>query len=277
MQERTMGKLDGRVAFITGAARGQGRSHAIRLAQEGADILAVDICAQIDSVTYSMSTPSDFTETVRAVEAEGRRILARQGDVRDEAALRAAIDEGTGSLGPVNIVVANAGIAPMSIEANDREWGDVLDVNLTGVYNTVAAALPSMIDGARGGAIVLTSSVAALIGVGGNTPGMLAYTAAKTGVVGLTRAWANYLAPHNIRVNAVATGGVRTPMMMNDNLKEFSAQHPEFSRAMKRGLPGGGLIEPVDVSNAIAFLVSDDARYITGVVLPIDAGTTSHG
>lgn len=272
-----MGKLDGKVAFITGAARGQGRSHAIRLAQEGADIVAVDICAQIDSVTYSMSMPSDFAETVQGVEAEGRRIVAHQGDVRDEAELGAAVDDGIATLGPIDIVVANAGIAPMSIEAHHSEWGDVLDVNLTGVYNTVQAVLPAMIERGEGGVIVLTSSVAALTGVGGNTPGMLAYTAAKTGVVGLMRAWANYLAPHNIRVNSIATGGVRTPMMMNDNLKEFSAQHPEFAGSLKRGLPGGGIIDPIDVSNAVAWLVSDDARYVTGVVLPIDAGTAHHG
>jgi NAD(P)-dependent dehydrogenase (short-subunit alcohol dehydrogenase family) len=191
--------------------------------------------------------------------------------------LRAAVDDGVAELGPIDIVVANAGIAPMTIEASDSEWDDVLAVNLTGVYNTVEVALPPMIGHGRGGSIVLTSSVAALTGVGGNSPGMLAYTAAKSGVVGLTRAWANYLAPQNIRVNSVATSGVRTPMMVNESLSRYVEEHPEFSSALRKGLPGGGIIEPLDVSNAIAWLVSDEARYVTGVVLPIDAGATSHG
>ena len=162
------GKLEGKVAFITGAARGQGRSHAVRLAQEGADIIAVDICAQIGSVGYPMATPDDLTETAKAVEALDRRIVARQADVRDEAGLRAAFEAGLAELGPVDIVVANAGIAPMSLGEEPHEaWQDAIDVNLTGVFNTVEIAIPSMIERGAGGAIVLTSSTAGLNGIGG--------------------------------------------------------------------------------------------------------------
>src|SRR5690348_6305080 len=157
-----MGKLDGKVAFITGAARGQGRSHAVRLAQEGADVIAVDICAQIDTVPYPMATPEDLAQTVKDVEALDRRIFARPVDVREVAALQAALDAGIAQIGPVDIVLANAGIAPMSQSPQDQEWQDVVDVNLTGVYNTVRVAAPAMIERGQGGAIVLTSSTAGI-------------------------------------------------------------------------------------------------------------------
>ena len=268
-----MGKLDGKVAFITGAARGQGRSHAIRLAQEGADIIAVDILGQIDSVPYPLATSDDLAVTVKEVEALGRRIVARQADVRDMAALDAALDEGVARLGPVDIVLANAGIAPLSVTAVDQEWHDVLDVNLTGVYNTVRLAAPSMVERGVGGAIVLTSSIAGLVGIGGNTPGGLGYTAAKHGIVGLMRAYANYLAPHRIRVNSVHPTGVNTPMVVNDAVREFLIADPAMGNALN-ALPIA-MIEPVDVSHAIAWLVSDEARYVTGVALPVDAGLTN--
>ncbi|BDI22518.1 mycofactocin-coupled SDR family oxidoreductase [Herbiconiux sp. L3-i23] len=263
--------LEGRVAFITGAARGQGRSHAIRLAQEGADIIAIDINAQIESVKYPMSTPEDMEETVRQVEALDRRIVARTADVRDRAALQAVFDEGTAELGPVDIVLGNAGIAPMSMSPTEQEWFDVLDVNLTGVYNTVEVAKPSMIEGGRGGAIVLTSSTAGIAGIGGNSPGGLGYTAAKHGVVGLMRAYANQLAEYSIRVNTIHPTGVNTPMVMNDVIQEFLQSDPSMSQAIQNALPVP-MIEAVDLSNAILFLVSDAARYITGVTLPVDAG-----
>jgi NAD(P)-dependent dehydrogenase (short-subunit alcohol dehydrogenase family) len=166
-----MGKLEGKVAFITGAARGQGRSHAIRLAQEGANIIAVDICRQIETVPYPMSTPDDLAETAKEVEALDRRIVAHQADVRDEAGLRAAFDAGVAELGPVDIVLANAGIAPMSLHETHDAWQDVIDVNLTGVLNTVETAIPSMIERGQGGAIVLTSSTAGINGIGGPTRG----------------------------------------------------------------------------------------------------------
>ena len=268
------GRLEGKVAFITGAARGQGRSHAIRLAQEGADIIAVDICKQIATVPYPMATPEDLEATVKAVEELDRRIVAREADVRDEAGLKAAFDEGVAELGPVDIVLANAGIAPMSMHEEHDAWQDVIDVNLTGVFNTVEIAIPSMIERGKGGAIVLTSSTAGINGIGGPTRGGLGYTAAKHGVVGLMRSYSNVLAPHNIRVNSVHPTGVNTPMIVNDVMQEFLQADPTLGQAMANALPVD-MIEPVDVSNAILWLVSDEARYITGVTLPVDAGYTN--
>jgi SDR family mycofactocin-dependent oxidoreductase len=268
-----MGKLDGKVAFITGAARGQGRSHAIRLAQEGADIIAVDICQQIATVPYPMSTPDDLAETAKQVEALDRRIFTAQADVRDTAALKEAFDAGVAELGPVDIVLANAGIAPMGLHEPHGAWQDVIDVNLTGVFNTVEIAIPSMIERGQGGAIVLTSSTAGINGIGGPTGGGLGYTAAKHGVVGLMRSYANNLAQHSIRVNTVHPTGVNTPMIVNEAMQEWLEQAGESS-ALTNALPVP-MVEPVDISNAIAWLVSDDARYVTGVTLPVDAGFTN--
>jgi SDR family mycofactocin-dependent oxidoreductase len=265
------GKLEGKVAFITGAARGQGRSHAIRLAAEGASIIAVDICAQIDTVPYPMATPEDLAETVKEVEALDRQIVASQADVRDEAGLRAAFQAGMAELGPVDIVLANAGIAPMSLHETHDAWQDVIDVNLTGVFNTVEIAIPSMIQHGQGGAIVLVSSTAGINGIGGPTRGGRGYTASKHGVVGLMRSYANSLAPHRIRVNSVHPTGVRTPMAVNEAMQEFVAADPSMSDAFANALPVD-MVEPVDISNAIAWLVSDDARYVTGIILPVDAG-----
>jgi SDR family mycofactocin-dependent oxidoreductase len=269
-----MGKLEGKVAFITGAARGQGRSHAIRLAQEGADIIAVDICQQIASVPYPMATAEDLAETAKQVEALDRRIYTAQADVRDAGALKAAFDAGTAELGPVDIVLANAGIAPLAVHEASDAWQDVIDVNLTGVFNTVETAIPSMKERGQGGAIVLTSSTAGNNGIGGPTRGGLGYTAAKHGVVGLMRSYANVLAPYSIRVNTVHPTGVNTPMVVNDAMQEFLAQDPQMSNSMANALPVA-MVEPVDISNAIAWLVSDDARYVTGVTLPVDAGFTN--
>jgi len=269
-----MGKLTGKVAFITGAARGQGRSHAVRLAEEGADIIAVDICDQVATVPYPMATPEDLAQTAKEVEALDRRIVTTQADVRDAGALKAAFEAGVAELGPVDIVLANAGIAPMSMHPQEQEWGDVIAINLTGVYNTVQTAIPSMIERGAGGAIVLTSSTAGINGIGGPTPGGLGYTAAKHGVVGLMRSYANVLAPHSIRVNTVHPTGVNTPMVVNDAMTEFLAQDPQLSNAMANALPVP-MVEPVDISNAIVFLVSEDGRYVTGVTLPVDAGFTN--
>lgn len=266
-----MGVLEGKVAFITGAARGQGRSHAVRLAEEGADIIAVDIAAQIDSVPYPMATPEDLAETVRLVEAQDRRIYSQVADVRDKAALQSAFEAGVAQLGGLDIVLANAGIAPMSMHPVQQEWDDVIATNLTGVYNTVEVAKQTLIDGGKGGAIVLTSSTAGLTGIGGNTPGGLGYTAAKHGVVGLMRSYANYLAPYSIRVNTVHPTGVNTPMVVNDVMQEFLQSDPAMGQALANALPVP-MVEPVDISNAIVWLVSDAARYVTGVTLPVDAG-----
>jgi SDR family mycofactocin-dependent oxidoreductase len=269
-----VGKLDGKVAFITGAARGQGRSHAVRLAQEGADIIAIDLAAQIDTVAYPMSTPEDLAQTAKEVEALDRRIFTQVADVRDRAALQAAFDAGVAELGPVDIVLANAGIAPMSLHPQAAEWQDVLDVNLTGVYNTVEVARPSMVGRGQGGAIVLTSSTAGINGIGGDTPGGLGYTAAKHGVVGLMRTYANILAPHSIRVNTVHPTGVNTPMVVNEPMQEYIKADPSMGNAMANALPVA-MVEPVDISNAILWLVSDEARYVTGIMVPVDAGFTN--
>lgn len=271
-----MGKLEGKVAFITGAARGQGRSHALRLAEEGADVIAVDLCEQIDTVPYPMSTPADLQETVAGVEALDRRIVAIQADVRDRAALEAAVQKGVAELGPIDIILANAGIAPQGGDGDeDQTFRDVVETNLFGVFNTVEVAVPSMIEKGEGGAIVLTSSTQGLSGAGGDGSGATSgYTAAKHGVVGLMRSFANWLAPHSIRVNTVHPTGVNTPMIVNDAMQKYLNSNPEVANAMQNLLPVD-MVQPRDISNAIAWLVSDDARYVTGVTLPVDAGFTA--
>ena len=266
--------LTDRVAFITGAARGQGRSHAVRLAAEGADIIAVDICSQIDSVPYPMATPEDLNRTVREVEALGRRIFAGRADVRDESGLQAVYDRGAEELGAADIVLANAGIAPMALNGKREAWRDAIDVNLTGVFNTVEVAIPSMMKRGSGGVIILIGSTSALTGLGGPTPGGLGYTAAKHGVVGLMRAYANNLAPYNIRVNSVHPTGVRTPMVINDAMREFLVQDPSLAHANTNALPVR-ILEPADISNAVLWLASDQARFVSGVALPVDAGFTN--
>jgi SDR family mycofactocin-dependent oxidoreductase len=267
-----MGSLDGKVAFITGAARGQGRAHAVKLASEGADIIAVDLCAQIDSVPYPLATPDDLAATVKLVEDTGARIVATEADVRDRTALKSALRAGIDALGTPEIAIANAGIAPM---AADNAWQDVLDVNLTGVFHTVDVVMKPMIKAGRGGSIVLTSSVAGLVGLAAPMAGSLGYAAAKHAVVGLMRSYANLLAPHSIRVNSIHPAGVNTPMIDNDFTRSWldglaqqsAGQGPDMTNA----LPVQAL-EPEDVAEAVAWLVSDAARYITGVTLPVDAG-----
>ena len=266
-----MGKLDGQVAFITGAARGQGRAHAIRLAQEGADIVGIDICEQIQSVGYPMSTPDDLDETARLVKDLGQRIVTHIADVRDVDALQAAFDDGVAQLGPVTVVVANAGIGPGGFASAEQQWEEVVGVNLTGVWNTGRVAIPSMIENGKGGAIVLTSSTGGLIGSPSDVPGMLGYTAAKHGVIGLMRSWANFLAPHSIRVNSVAPTTVATPMANNGDVSLIIKHVPELANSLTNALPVQA-VEAVDVANAVAWLASDEARYITGTVVPVDAG-----
>jgi SDR family mycofactocin-dependent oxidoreductase len=274
-----MGRLEGKVAFITGAARGQGRAHAVKMAQEGADIIAVDLCAQIDSVEYPMATPEDLAETVKLVEDHDRRIVSQRADVRDREVLRAAVDAGVAEFGRLDIVVANAGIAPIfgDIGHSPQAWRDAIDVLLTGVYHTLDVAVPPMVDGDRGGSIVITSSTAGLKGLGrdlaASNPGMIGYTAAKHGVVGLMRLYANLLAPHRIRVNSLHPTGVNTPMIVNESFARFVEEFPDAATAMQNALPVE-LVEPEDIANAAAWLCSDEARYITGVTLPVDAGFT---
>jgi SDR family mycofactocin-dependent oxidoreductase len=268
-----MASLDGKVAFITGAARGQGRAEAIRLASDGADIIAVDICDQIASVPYPMATADDLAATVKLVEDAGGRIVAQQADVRDQPALASALAAGLDEFGRVDIVVANAGIAPMQSGADG--WRDVIEVNLTGVHHTVEVAAPTMIEQGDGGSIVLISSVAGLIGVGSGDPGALGYVAAKHGMVGLMRIYANLYAPHSIRVNSVHPAGVDTPMINNEATREWLGSVADKTpQEMGNALPVQ-VLQPEDVANAVAWLVSDDARYVTGVALPVDAGSVN--
>ena len=271
------GRLEGKVVFITGAARGQGRSHAIRLAQEGADIIAVDLCAQVDSSPIPLAVPGDLAETVQHVEALGRRIVARQADVRDFDALRNAVDAGVEEFGQLDGVSANAAIGGFGLahELTDDAWKDMIDVNLTGTWHTAKAAIPHLISGGRGGSIALTNSAFGLKGYPMNAH----YVAAKHGVVGLMRTLAIELAPHFIRVNTLHPAAVDTPMLLNEwtykmmrpDLENPTADDVAAATGANHTLPIPWL-ESIDVSNALLFLLSDEARYITGVTFPVDAG-----
>ncbi len=274
-----MGRVEGKVAFITGAARGQGRSHAVRLAREGADIIAVDLCQQVESVPYPLATPEDLAQTVKEVEALGRRIFATQADVRDYGALKAALDDGVAKLGRLDIVSANAGINSFSKldVMPEQTWQDVIDVNLTGVWHTAKAAIPHLRAGGRGGSIILTSSAVGLKGV----QNIGHYVAARHGVVGLMRTLALELAPEMIRVNSVHPSSVDTVMIQNDAMYALSAPDLPAAERIKETMAERRkvinalpipYVEPVDVSNAVLWLASDEARYVTGVTLPVDPG-----
>jgi SDR family mycofactocin-dependent oxidoreductase len=270
----TSKELEGKVAFITGAARGQGRAHAVRLAQEGADIIALDICADIASMDYPNASTSDLDETVKLVEAEGRRIVATVADVRDWDAVQKAFASGYEAFGRVDIVIANAGIIRLAEEIDPiAEWRDIIDTNLTGVFYTVRAAIPALIDGGRGGSIVLTSSTAGIKGTGTNKAGGQAYTAAKRGLVGLMQVIALDLAPHMIRVNTIHPTGVATGMILNESMQAMMATNDPGLAAMQNALPIE-ILQPEDIAGAVAWLVSDAARFITGISLPLDAGFT---
>ncbi len=273
-----MGRLEQKVAFITGAARGQGRAHAVRMAQEGADIVAVDLCAQIETVEYPMATAEDLDTTVQLVEELDRRVVAKQADVRDRDALAGAVEAGLAEFGHLDIVVANAGIAPIGEAGRSPQaWQDAIDVLLTGVYHTLDVTVPSMVERDMGGSIVITSSTAGLKGLGrhleGVGAGFFAYTAAKHGVVGLMRLYANVLAPHRIRVNTLHPTGVNTPMVVNEPFARYIEGSFGVASGMQNALPVN-LIEPEDIANAAVWLCSDEARYVTGVTLPVDAGFT---
>jgi len=276
-----MGVLDGKVAFVTGAARGQGRSHARRFAEEGADIIAIDACATPGWLSYPLASEADLAQTVKEVEAAGtaRRIVARRADVRDLGAVRAALDEGVAELGGrLDIVCANAGIISQPVatwEIDLDQWRELIDVTLTGVFVTIKAAVPHMIAAGNGGSITLTSSGAALISGGGFAD----YKAAKSGILSLTRTLACELAEHFIRVNAICPTAVDTPMIQNETLyRSFRPDLPNPGREdVKAGFQTMNLlpipwVDAADVSNAIVWLASDAARYITGVTLPVDAG-----
>jgi SDR family mycofactocin-dependent oxidoreductase len=272
-----MGELAGRVAFITGAARGQGRAHAVRLASEGADIIAVDICADIASMDYPNASLADLDETASLVKGLGRRIVARLADVRDVESVQRAFNDGLTELGRIDIVIANAGIVRLSDSGPDREatWQDIVGTNLSGAWHTVDVALPALREQNTGGSIVITGSTAAIRPTANDNVGALAYTAAKWGLVGITKQLASTLAPLSIRVNSVHPTGVRSGMTMNDAMAKLAAEAAASGdnaiSAMQNALPVA-MIEPEDVAEAVFFLVSDRARYITGVALPVDAG-----
>jgi len=270
-------QFEGKVALITGAARGQGRSHAIRFAEEGADIIAVDLCSQIDSVAYPMATPEDLDETVNLVEKTGRRIVAEQADVRDFQRLKSVVDNGVAELGRLDFVLANAGIGPIIGEPSHdiSAYRDAVDVMLNGVYFTIEAALPALLEHGDGGAIVITNSDAGLKSVvptfRTRSHGAAGYTAAKHGVVGLMRYYARTLAEKNVRVNTVHPCGVATPMLQNEQMEQFIAEFPEWGDYLQTPI-SVPTIEPVDITEAMVYLCGQSGRYVTGVTLPVDAG-----
>jgi SDR family mycofactocin-dependent oxidoreductase len=272
-----MGRVEGKVAFITGAARGQGRSHAVRLAQEGADIIAVDVCKQVDTVPYPTATSEDLAETVRQVEALDRRIIATEADVRDLAALQLAVDDGVSQLGRLDIVLANAGISTpaSSLDMDEETWSTMIDVNLTGQWKTLKAAVPHIIAGGRGGSVVITSSLAAIYANAGTAH----YGAAKAGLVMMAKVMAKELAPQNIRVNTIHPTTVATDMILNDatyrlfrpDLVDPTREDFEEAARTLNKLPVP-MVEPIDISNAVLYLVSDEGRYVTGTTHVVDAG-----
>ena len=280
MVDRT-GRHAGRVAVITGAARGQGRSHAWRLAEEGADVVAIDVCAPNPGVAYPMATPAELEETAAGVRERGGRVSAHVADVRDAEGLGKAVTAGIEELGGVDAVLANAGIGMASPDVTPAQaFRNQLDVNTVGVWNTVQAAAPAMIAQGRGGAIVVTSSSMGLTGRGGDGSGQMdGYIASKHALVGLVRAWAHWLAPHSIRVNSVHPSGVATPMVLNDAVAALFTDPPDGSGTGQVPDVGNllpvGLLEPGDVADAVAWLCSDEARYVTGIALPVDAGFTA--
>ncbi|BBZ38424.1 mycofactocin-coupled SDR family oxidoreductase [Mycobacterium conspicuum] len=271
-----MGELDDTVAVITGAARGQGRSHAVALAEQGADIIAVDICADIDSIPYQLGTKADLDETVRLVQAAGRKAVPVVADVRDRAALEAGVQAGIDEVGEIDIVIANAGVVAIGDpdERSEPVFNTIVDTNLKGVWHTMIATVPSIIRKGRGGSVVLISSSQGLTGKGGDgSAAMFAYAASKHGVVGLMRSAANAYAPHRIRVNSVNPSGVATPMILNDFVVNSMLERPNPAISGML-LPGVPLVEARDVTEAVLWLVSPRSRYVTGVAIPVDAGHT---
>lgn len=274
------GRVEGKVAFITGAARGQGRSHAVRLAQEGADIIAIDVCKPVGgSGGIPASTPDDLAETADLVKGLGRRIITAEVDVRDFDALRAVVDSGVEQFGRLDIIVANAGIGIGGAtlhETTEPDWDAVIDINLSGVWKTVKAGVPHLLSGGRGGSIILTSSVGGLKA----HQNIGHYVAAKHGVVGLMRTFAVELGRYSIRVNTVHPTNVNTPMFMNEStLRLFrpDLENPGPDDLLPVAQPMHvlpvGWVEPVDISNAVLFLASDEARYVTGLPMTVDAGS----
>jgi SDR family mycofactocin-dependent oxidoreductase len=269
-----MGELDNTVAVVTGAGRGQGRSHAVALARQGADIIAVDVCADIEAIPYPLASKADLDKTARLVESAGRKVAPVIADVRDLAQLRDAVHAAIDDLGEVDIVIANAGVVAIGDTQTDAEpvFNTIVDTNLKGVWHTMLATVPSIIRKGRGGSVVLVSSSQGLTGRGGDgSAAMFGYAASKHGVVGLMRSAANAYAPHNIRVNSVHPGGVATPMILNDFVINRMLENPNPAVSATL-LPDAPLVEPQDVTEAVLWLVSPRSRFVTGATLPVDAG-----
>lgn len=271
-----MGSLQGRVAFITGAARAQGRSHAVRLAREGADIIASDICAPVsDSITYPPATPEDLAETVRAVEGEGRKVLARQVDVRDDAALRQLVADGVEQFGRLDIVVANAGVLGWGRlwELTDEQWDTVIDVNLTGTWRTLRATVPAMIEAGNGGSIVIVSSSAGLKA----TPGNGHYSASKHGLTALTNTLAIEVGEYGIRVNSIHPYSVETPMIEPEAMMQIFAKHPRFVHSFPpMPLRYKGFITSDEVSDVVVWLAGDGSGTLSGQQIHVDKGALKY-
>ncbi|MFV0252265.1 MAG: mycofactocin-coupled SDR family oxidoreductase [Beutenbergiaceae bacterium] len=272
-----MGQLEGQVAFITGAARGQGRSHAVRLAQEGADIIAIDVTKQVETTPYPTATADDMAETVRQVEALDRRILAADVDVRDLAGLTEHVQAAVAQLGRLDIVLANAGIsvpAP-TLEMDEEVWDTMIEVNLTGVWKSLKASVPHIIAGGRGGSVVITSSLAAIYANAGTAH----YSAAKAGLVMVSKIMAKELAPHSIRVNTIHPTTVATDMIMNE--PTFKLFRPDLANPTQADFEEAAVqlnklpvaaMEAADITNAVMYLVGDSGRYVTGTTHVVDAG-----
>lgn len=272
-----MGRVEGKVALVTGAARGQGRCHAVRLAEEGADVVALDVCMPIGTVPYAMASADDLAETARLVAATGRRVIAVEADVRDGAALEETCARAVDELGRLDVVVANAGITSTSpaLEITDEMWSTMIDVNLTGVWRTLRAAGPHMVRGGRGGSMIIVSSMATMH----PNENIAHYTAAKTGLIGLMRVLAKELARHSVRVNTLHPGTVATPMVLNDavyrlfrpDLENPTREDLEAVTRTTHALPVA-LIEPDAVADAVLYLASDESRYVTGSTMTVSAG-----
>lgn len=270
------GSLHGRVALVTGAARGQGRSHAVRLAREGADIIAVDICAPVSgSITYPAATTEDLAETVRAVEAEGRKVLGREIDIRDDAALRQLVADAVEQFGRLDILVANAGVLSWGRvwELTDDQWDTVIGVNLTGTWRTIRAAVPAMIEAGNGGSIVVVSSSAGLKA----TPGNGHYAASKYGLVGLANTLALELGEFGIRVNSIHPYSVDTPMIEPEAMTEIFAKHPHYIHSFApMPLQPNGFMTVDEVSDVVVWLAGDGSGTLSGAQIPVDKGVLKY-
>jgi SDR family mycofactocin-dependent oxidoreductase len=267
-----MGRLDGKVALVTGAARGQGRAEAVRFAAEGANVVLIDICAAATETDYPPAAEADLAESAAAVEQVGRVALPVVADVRDLPALERAVAETITRFGRLDVVVANAGVVSWGRfwEMCPKRWQDMIDINLTGVYNTLRAATPAMIEAGNGGSIIATSSVAGLKSMGGQAH----YSAAKHAVVGLVKSAAIELAPYSIRVNSVHPWGVNTPMVTGTDSRDIIEKNPTYQASWGQILFDPPISQPEDIANTVLFLASEESRTITGAQITVDHGAT---